>query len=63
MPKSRTTARSRTKVQLTPETINQALEELGIDVPYYDVRLVRNRLEFHLLGGAVATWPPTRSRS
>ena len=57
MAKSRTRATSRKKVELTPETIKQALEELGITVPYYDARLVGNRIEFHLYGGQVKTWP------
>jgi hypothetical protein len=57
MAKSRTTVRSRKKVQLTPETIKQALEDLDINVPYYDARLVGNRIEFHLYGGQVRTWP------
>ena len=41
----------------TPEIIKQALQELGVDVPYYDVRLVGNRLEVHLYGGQVRAWP------
>ena len=34
-----------------------ALAALGINVPYYQVRLVGNRLEFHLYGGNVVYWP------
>ena len=60
MAKSRTRARSRKKVELTPETIQQALEDLGINVPYYEARLVGNRIEFHLYGGQVKTWPPPK---
>jgi hypothetical protein len=46
-----------------PKKINlnhtdRALEELDIDVPIYDIRLVRNRLEVHLYGGRVLLWPP-----
>lgn len=35
----------------------QALAELAVNVPYYDARLVGNRLELHLYGGQVRTWP------
>jgi hypothetical protein len=34
-----------------------AVAALGLDVPYYQVRLVGNRLEFHLYGGDVVYWP------
>jgi len=34
-----------------------AVAALGINVPYYRVRLVGNRLEFHLYGGNVVYWP------
>jgi hypothetical protein len=34
-----------------------AVAALGLDVPYYQVRLVGNRLEFHLYGGNVVYWP------
>lgn len=53
-------ATSRKKLQLTPKTLRQALDELGINVPYYEARLVGNRIEFHLYGGQLVTWtPPT----
>ncbi|MEJ2189576.1 MAG: hypothetical protein P8Y93_09205 [Acidobacteriota bacterium] len=47
------------------ETIRQAIEELGIDRPYYACRVIGNRLEFSLYGGDVVLWPPkaTRTRS
>ena len=57
MAKSRTRATSRKKLELNPETVKQALEELGINVPFYQARLVGNRIEFHLYGGQVRTWP------
>ena len=60
MATSRRSAKSRRKVELKPETIKQALEELGINVPYYEARLVGNRIEFHLYGGQVRTWPGAR---
>ena len=39
-------------------TIRQALDELGIDRPYYTCRAAGGRLEFTLYGGDVAVWPP-----
>ena len=38
-------------------TIRQALEELGINRPYYTCRVVGGRLELVLYGGDVVTWP------
>lgn len=46
------------KVRNDATTRARALHELGVDVPYYACRLVRNRLEFHLYGGRVVTWAP-----
>ena len=50
-------------------TIRQALDELGLNRPYYSCRVAGSRLEFVLLGGDVVTWPadaatqpPTRRR-
>jgi len=40
------------------ETIRQALEELGVDRPYYDCRVVGGRLELTLYGGDIVYWPP-----
>lgn len=63
-PKSRTPAKSRKRSRVTipdpppPEMINQALADLGVNVPFYHCRLVRNRLEFHLYGGQRVTWTP-----
>ena len=45
-----------------PETVRQALDELGIDRPFYNCRVVGNRLEFSLYGGDVVFWPPKRAR-
>jgi len=42
----------------TPETIRQAVENLGINRPFYTCRLVGNRLEFSLYGGDLIYWPP-----
>lgn len=42
----------------TAETIRQALEELGIDRPYFQCRVVGGRLELTLYGGDVVYWPP-----
>lgn len=39
-------------------TIRQALDELGINKPFYTCKVVGNRLEFTLYGGDVVTWPP-----
>lgn len=41
-----------------PNTYDQALRELEIDVPVAACRLVGNRLEFRLYGGRVLYWPP-----
>ena len=40
------------------DTIRQALDDLGINRPYYSCRVVGNRLELTLYGGDVVTWPP-----
>jgi hypothetical protein len=42
----------------TMADLDRAIEELGIDVPIGDARLVAGRLELHLYGGRVVTWPP-----
>jgi hypothetical protein len=41
-----------------PATIQQALDALGITVPYYTARVVGNRIELTLYGGQVVTWSP-----
>lgn len=58
--KSKTTTRRKAAPKPKPVSladVPQALAELALDVPYYDVRLVGNRLEFHLYGGQVRAWP------
>ena len=57
-------AQSRRKpaVKADAPTIRQALDELGIDKPYYTCKVVGNRLEFSLYGGDVAIWPPAPPR-
>jgi hypothetical protein len=59
MAESRTTTKSRKPppVKLDQPTIARALRELDVTVPYYNARLVGNRIEFHLYGGAVVYWP------
>jgi hypothetical protein len=51
---------TRKKPAAPPVTLTDApvaVAALGINVPYYRVRLVGNRLEFHLYGGQVVYWP------
>jgi len=59
--KSRTTAKSRkappAKIKADPATCKHALEELGINRPYYRCRVVGGRLELALYGGDVVFWP------
>jgi hypothetical protein len=43
--------------------LDRALRELEVKERYgsaYHARLVGNRLEIHMLGGDVLTWPPSR---
>lgn len=46
----------------TPDAIRQAVEELGINRPFYSCRIVGNRLEFSLYGGDLVYWPPTKKK-
>jgi len=46
----------------TAETVRQAVEELGINRPFYSCRIVGNRLEFSLYGGDLVYWPPKKTR-
>lgn len=39
-------------------TIRRALDDLGIDRPYYTARVVGGRLELRLYGGDYVYWPP-----
>jgi hypothetical protein len=54
-----------TQPQVTLADAPIAVAALGLDVPYYQVRLVGNRLEFHLYGGQVVYWPadPPKEKS
>jgi hypothetical protein len=45
----------------TKKVIRQALDELGINVPYYTARVVGGRLELRLYGGSVVYWPEAAS--
>jgi hypothetical protein len=42
----------------TDEIFQQAIQELGIDVPIFRVVADMNSLTFHLYGGQVKTWHP-----
>jgi hypothetical protein len=42
-------------------TIRKALDELGIDRPYYTARVVGGQIELVLYGGDVVYWPPAPS--
>ena len=44
------------------DTVRQAVEELGINRPFYSCRIVGNRLEFSLYGGDLVYWPPKKTR-
>ena len=44
------------------ETIRRAIEELGLNRPFYTCRIVGSRLEFSLYGGDLVYWPPKRAR-
>jgi hypothetical protein len=37
--------------------VPRALNDLALDVPYYTVRVVGDRLEFRCYGGQVLIWP------
>jgi hypothetical protein len=56
--KPATTRKKPAGTQADPETVAQALEALGINVPYYAARVVGNRIELTLYGGQVVTWSP-----
>jgi hypothetical protein len=48
------------KITASQANIARALDELGIDKPYYVCRVVGGRLELTLYGGEVVYWPPRR---
>ena len=50
--------RRRPAIKADAKTIRQALDELGIDRPYYTARVVGGRLELRLYGGDYVYWPP-----
>jgi hypothetical protein len=45
-----------TEQKIDPEKIKEAAQALDIDVPILGARMVGNRIELHLYGGAVVTW-------
>ena len=45
------------RITATPANIKRALEDLGINRPYYRARVVGGRLELCLYGGDVVFWP------
>jgi hypothetical protein len=44
-------------VDLTDREIHDILTKLNVNVPYYAIRLVGDRLEFYLYGGRVVYYP------
>ena len=44
--------------RVTLAHLPRALQDLGINRPYYSARVVGNRIELHLYGGDVVYWPP-----
>ena len=55
MPAKRTAKPKR--ITTSQANIKRALRDLGINKPYYAVRVVGGRLELRLYGGDVALWP------
>lgn len=45
------------------ETVRKAIDELGLNRPFYTCRVVGNRLEFSVYGGDLVYWPLKRTRS
>ena len=43
------------------DTIRRAVEDLGINRPFYTCRVVGARLEFTLYGGDLIYWPPKQA--
>ena len=50
-------------VDAPPDLVAKALRELGLNQPFYTCRVIGNRLEFHLYGGSIVTWPPVGAGS
>ena len=44
------------------ETVQRAIQDLGINRPFYTCRVVGARLEFSLYGGDLIYWPPKQTR-
>ena len=63
MAQTRKKPASKPAIVADPETMRQALDELGINRPFYTCKVVGNRLEFSLYGGDLAFWPPKRRKS
>ena len=45
------------RITASQANIQRALEDLGINRPYYTARVVGGRLELRLYGGDVVYWP------
>ena len=56
--KPATRRKAQPKIQADAKTIRRALDDLGIDRPYYTARVVSGRLELRLYGGDYVYWPP-----
>jgi hypothetical protein len=56
MTKRKTTTRPK-RITASQANIRRAIKDLGIDRPYYTVKVVGGRLQFRLYGGDVVYWP------
>ena len=54
-----------TEQEVDPKKVKQAAEALDVDVPIMGARMLGNRIELHLYGGAVVTWaqPAAKKRT
>ena len=50
--------RGKPAIKADEATIRQAVDELGLNRPFYTCRVVGARLEFSLYGGDLVYWPP-----
>ena len=48
--------------QPTADAIRQAVQDLGLNRPFYSCRIVGSRLEFALYGGDLLFWPPEEEK-
>jgi len=57
-------AKSRKKPALVAdeETVKRAIQDLGLNRPFYTCRVVGARLEFSLYGGDLVYWPPKTTK-